>query len=61
MFLSNVERLLSDINKHTSSLSVITGDFNMQGLPTGGVKTSTLQKDQTCFQAFLSGGTQQLT
>ena len=28
VFLSNMEKLLSDINKRKSSLSVITGDFD---------------------------------
>ena len=28
VFLSNMEKLLSDINKRKPSLSVITGDFN---------------------------------
>ena len=28
LFLSNLENLLSDINKRKPSLSVVTGDFN---------------------------------
>ena len=48
VFLSNMKKLLSNINNYKPSLSVITGDFNARS-STGGVKTSTLQKEQICI------------
>ena len=48
VFSSNMGKLLNDTNKRKPSLSISTGDFNAR-LPTGDVKTSTLQKDQICF------------